>query len=559
MLLGEETLGHFELGGFDPDAAESVSDSLTTLLARPWLERSWLFRAQPRDASTSTTPITRLDVDLSTNGHKMSPTDAGYPDVSGTPNVLQFPQAIITPYSQSFGLGRKLWGVAETVSGAIVIDDTKGTRRNLLIEDWVGRDLQVYVGPRGGPQSAFGLVARLLSRQISAPNRWTLALTTDDYSFVFDDDLQTITYAGTGGLEGGSEIAGQVKPLPIGFMRQVEPVPVDAANRIYQVCDGGIQSIGSVDHKGVALVFDADYADIITATPAAGEYATSLATGYIRLGSDPSGVITCSSVEGYKDGPDGYVDDVAGITKLLTTHFGRLDINADLDGTGFTQLATDFPATMGYYFDRPFTVRQALAEFHRSAQSYAWLRPEKALTVGRITDPDLVATPDWKADAGRDDLHLEPWELLPFEIPVGRVFVGYRRYARRLSETDIDSSVTSIATRKDLGQEYRWAKSENTALLGQMESAQELRIVTNLDLEADAQALADEIRDLRSTFRQLGTFSFRKGLIARGIGHVVELTDDRLPVSPKKFIVLDVENEAAGAQGDDTVVLTVFG
>lgn len=571
-IIGDGPIGEFELGGFDIADAFSEADALESLLSSPWLEREWLFRAQPRDADTSTDPPTLLNVDLSTSGHQMFPVDAGYPDVDGVLNVLQLAEAVILPYSLAFGLEGQLWGVVSTTVGDIVIDDSRDAKiitetggsevplRSLADEDWIGRNVDVHVGPRRGRQSQFGKVAVLNSRQISY-DRSTLTVIVDDYSFIFGRPLQTNFFAGTGGLEGTAEIEGRPKPLVLGKVRQCEPILVDGvttpSNPIYQIHDGSIQSISSVDVAGLALVFDADVADITTATPAAGEFSTSLATGYVMLGAKPDGVVTCSEVEGHNSSSFGYVETVGGLTKLLAVTFAGLDETAELDAVAFNAIELSFDAIMGGYFTAPVTIRDALIVFQNSALTTLWLRPEKVLTIRRITDPS-AATADFALDAGRDDIAHDPWEVLPFEIPIGRVFVGYRRYSRRLSDTEVDASV-SLTVRRDLSQEYRFATAEDLPTFVQIEDAREIVILTNLDDVADAQTIADEQLALRKGLRSLATFSLRSGLIKRGMGDVLELTDDRLPTSPKRFVVLDVVNEAAHAGAADVITVVCFG
>jgi hypothetical protein len=552
MLHGEAPHGDLPHGDMDLSTSLSIADALDALLEKPWLARSWWLRAKPRDASTATTPPTLLDVDLSTDGHKTYPADA---------EEIQLDEAIIVPYSVSFGLDG-LWGVASMDLGEIVIGNPRGERTSLLDEDWVGRQADVYVGPRGGLMIQFARVAQLLSGQIQW-QRPTITLQVYDHSFLFDRKVQDSSfYAGTGGLEGGAEIEGNPKPLLFGQLRQLEPTLVDGTNRIYQIHDGQMQSVDAVRDQGIALAFDADVADITTATPGAGEYATSLATGYIKLGSTPIGTVT-GDFKGHNSSSYGYVDDVAGLTKLLAVDYAGLTDPGELDLVAFTALEAH-TATMGHWTGtQSQTVRDVLSIFHQAAASWVWLQPNKVLTVGRITDPD-AATVDFSLtvstdeDNPRDDLREEPWEVQPWEIPVGRVLVGYRRYFRTMSDSELAGAVPE-ATRKDYAEEYRFAKAEDAAVFVQTPDAAEITILTQLDSSADAQALADEQLALRKVSRRLGRFAPRTGLIKRGIGDVFSLTDDRLPTSPKKWVIVGVENAAEREGTADEITWECFG
>lgn len=543
-LLGEAPLGELPLGDFDDAYSESIADALTELLEKPWLDRSWWLRAKPRDASTSTDPPTTIDVDLSTDGHRTFPTD---------PEEFQLPKAIVEPYDVTVRLSG-LWGVAEMDFGEITLGNPDGDLTHLTGEDWVGRQADVYVGPRGGVQVQFARVGRLLSRGIGW-GRGTISIPVDDYSFLFDRQVQTNSYAGTGGLEGGDDIKGRPKPLLFGIERQIEPVPVDPANHVYQVHDGSFDALPLAEDGKSALSFDADVADITTATPSPGEYSTSLATGYIKLGEAPEKVLTVTA-QGHDSSAYGYVEDFAGLVKLLTVVYAGLSDPGELDGVAFASVATH-TAAMGHWTGmEPHTVRDVLALFCQYAGGWVWLRPDKLLTTGRTSDP-ASATADVELQIG-DDVHFEPWQMDPYETPVGRVRVGYRRYSRTLSDTEVLGAV-SEAVRKDAGEEYRYAKAEDDPTFVQTSEAQEITILTNLDQEADAQALADEQLALRKTQRLFGTIAPRAGLIKRGIGTVASITDDRLPASPKKFLVLGFVNRAAASGSGDRIEWEVFG
>ena len=59
--------------------------------------------------------------------------------------------------------------------------------------------------------------------------------------------------------------------------------------------------------------------------------------------------------------------------------------------------------------------------------------------------------------------------------------------------------------------------------------------------------------------RVLATFSSARGLIKRGIGDVLELTDERLPTSPKRFVILGAQNRAETSGSEDQIVWRCFG
>ena len=562
-LYGLAPYGSLPYAGFT--SPFSVADATEGLLTQPRLGRSWWVVAFPRDESTSTDPPTLIDLHLSTDGHKMKVTDAGLDLTSGL-TVVQLDQAVIVPYGLTFGLSGKIWGQVGVSSGRIVLSNAQGNRTDITGHDWFGRQVDVYVGPRDGDQIQFAKVAQLLSRGVSHDES-TIDLPVDDHGALFDRPLQTNTYLGTGGLEGGSEIKGRVKPRPFGPVEQMEPILVDSVNRIYQVGDGEINAIGGIDDQAVPLTFTGfDVADIeaipAPQEPAAGEFTTSLVQGLLKLGSNPDGVITCNGVEGYVSPTFGYVDTIADLVTVLVVDFAGLLDPGELDSVAFTALELH-TTKIGHLFDsKGETIRSALKVFHDSALSFGWLKPNKVYTVGRIVDPDTV-TPTFTVDASDDELRMQPWKVNTWEVVKFKITVGYRPYFKTLTDTDIDTSVvTDLATRLDLGKRYRFVESDasdGADVLVQTPQAQEVTILTSVHEEVDAQALADEQFALRKVPRRIGTFSPQVGLLLRGIGDTMRLVDDRLVDSPKNWTVIGVRNRAEQSEQADEVVLDCFG
>lgn len=141
----------------------------------------------------------------------------------------------------------------------------------------------------------------------------SLSITANVDTSGFSKNVLTGSYAGTGGVEGGSDIKNRLKPLILGYARNVEPVLINADYSIYQFSAyGPIEGVTGLFERGSAFgspVADyADYAALLAATIPAGQWGTCLAQGLIRLGAPAYGVIT-GDVKGYK---------VAGSTPRLT-------------------------------------------------------------------------------------------------------------------------------------------------------------------------------------------------------------------------------------------------
>jgi hypothetical protein len=137
-------------------------------------------------------------------------------------------------------------------------------------------------------------------------------------------DLQTTAnnlYTGAGGTEGSTGLEGVAKPRVFGFVRNMQPVLIDAANRVYQLHDGAVQQIVAVRDSGLDLVLHADvssYASLVVESPGAGKYASYKGGGFIKLHDDP--IFLTSDVRGETDG--GYVSTASHVAAQILRVIG---------------------------------------------------------------------------------------------------------------------------------------------------------------------------------------------------------------------------------------------
>lgn len=129
----------------------------------------------------------------------------------------------------------------------------------------------------------------------------------------FDKKVLTLEYKGTAGDEGGMDLKNRVKPLVIGRAKNVEPVPVDVNNSVYQFSGyGPIEEVTSLFERasdfGSSVGDFSSYSTLVAQAIPPGRWATCLAEGLIRLGAPPAGVIT-GNVRGHA---------INGVTPRLT-------------------------------------------------------------------------------------------------------------------------------------------------------------------------------------------------------------------------------------------------
>lgn len=169
--------------------------------------------------------------------------------------------------------------------------------------DWAAAPARFWtVDPATGTRTLVfdGLVERITN----AGEALTVELRVDTEPFV--QNALTLTYAGTGGIEGPTDLTGKVKPLLLGRCFNVEPALINATDNVYQVSAYGlIEAVTTLYERGSAFgasIGDyANYAALVAAAIPPGGWATCLASGLIRLGAPAYGVIT-ADVDGDKPG-----------------------------------------------------------------------------------------------------------------------------------------------------------------------------------------------------------------------------------------------------------------
>ena len=174
---------------------------------------------------------------------------------------------------------------------------------------WAGAEVEIWAGEAGE-----GWPWRQVFRgQVSNYRRQGQVLTLTAEVGFEDKDLLTRKYAGTGGAEGDPDLIGKMKPLVLGWAKNVEPLLINAVDSVYQLSAyGAIEAVTTLYERGsdfgTVLANHATYAALVAATIPPGKWATCLAEGLIRLGAPAFGVIT-ADLKGHA---------IAGVTPRLS-------------------------------------------------------------------------------------------------------------------------------------------------------------------------------------------------------------------------------------------------
>lgn len=360
-----------------------------------------------------------------------------------------------------------------------------------------------------------------------------------------------------GSLEGDASLVGTPKPIALGIKRQVSPKLVDPQRRVYQLHDGSMFAIDAVKDGGDPYIFGADVSDIYATTPAAGSYNTCLAKGLFRLGSSPVGVVTCD-IRGDNSAPLGYVDDLSNIHRKVVTKYGG-QTDGDLNLGTYVTLGSKATADIGFYFDSEINVDAVLDEIMKKGGS-GWWTPDRVgrVSVGRVDnpatlEPDLTVTLDDLVDPKKGGT----FKRSPVGVRIGQVVLGYRRYNTKLSEDQVATSL-SLATRLDLGQEYRFVTSPpNPNMTGDVDT---MTVYTEIDDPVAAQAEADRLYDLWKVDRATLRVTMDQGVLSYFIGTVFNVLINRYDMTTgKKMIVFGIAEDMGQYGATDRLEPALFG
>lgn len=361
----------------------------------------------------------------------------------------------------------------------------------------------------------------------------TSALTVNlrDNSYKLQVPFQPNVYAGTGDLEGGSDLAGKTKPRALGYVQNVTAALVMVSQRIYQVNDGPVRAISAVYDRGVALTSFGDFntlASLLAASVPGGAYATCLALGVLRLETEPSGTVT-ADVEG--DVTGGTFAASAGQIVLRAVLTAGLKDAKDIYAPAFDQVAAIQAADLGYFAEAGGvdTVADVVDRIMSSVGGWAVFRRNGKFEIGILTPP--IGTPAWRFDQSnvfegsldRDNL---PSDLDP--VP-WRYRVGWGR--NWTVQSDLDGNVTA-AHRSFAAEQIRYAEVTSAAVKLDHPLAKEFEAPESFfRLEVDATAEAVRLSALYRLSPSL--YSFDGGMVpfALNLGELIKITFPRFDLS----------------------------
>lgn len=413
-----------------------------------------------------------------------------------------------------------------------------------------GRDVRVLYGPAmPSAYSDFGVVASVLG------TGWETAegisrLNVRDRGYSLDLPLQSNLYDGTGGAEGGAELAGKPKPLAFGKCLNVSPPLVDATLLTYQLHDGVISAVDAVYDRGAALTFGAnraDYATLASTAPSAGHYDTCLSAGFIRLGSSPAGLIT-ADVRG--DATGSYASTLDTIALRLIK--GRAGISAAVvNDAGFTAAAA-VGGVMGVYISPNETPTTADVLNRLMGAAAAWWSSTRD---GLITAGIVAAPEDQAATFFLDEYRILMIEPEAPPVPRWRQRVAYQPNWTPQT-TDIASGVTDARKQFLAGPARIVTWFDSQIRIRHRNALDPAPLASLYDSSTDAQALADYLGSLFGPDRGVWRLTLKRYGYTLDLGQIGRVTYPRLGLSGGRNVAIIGIREDADR---DETTLRVWG
>ncbi|HEV7337012.1 MAG TPA: hypothetical protein VGO06_13655 [Bosea sp. (in: a-proteobacteria)] len=487
------------------------------------------------------------------------PTDrlANTPFYGTLQKALRFDRSILS--GRGIGEITAGWGELELINAEADYD--------ALIDRYAidGRRVVVRVGADGASYDQF----RTLFDGTAAD--WDveediLRVSIRDNSYKLEVPASPSLYAGTGGTEGGEDLKGKRKPRAFGQCGNVSPPAEIPAELIYRVNDGPIHAVSAVYDRAVALAFASDFASIAALRAAttgafgsgaaieAGEYATCLADGYIRLGGSPVGTVTCDLMGDKAGGV--YVDSTADIVERLLIQTAGLQAGTELSQPSFDGLNADQPNAIGYWMPAGSeeTVAAVASRLMTAAGGWGGFRRNGRFEVHQFKYPGGIPS----ARYNRIDIVEIKRERLPADLSPTpwRWRVGWGRNWTVQTDVDGQSGVTPARV-AFLREEVRLAEASSATIRADRPLGKDIEPIEAFFVaESAAQAEASRLLDLYGRSSALYRISMKAQAFIHDIGDVIEVTYSRWDLGAGRLLrIVSISEDT----DENTVEIVGFG
>lgn len=447
-------------------------------------------------------------------------------------------------------------GQSKVAFGTIELVNIDGGLDYLLPYSFDKRQFRLLVGDPSQPYSAFTVALRGTMEQAELSYR-SISIILRDRQAELNLLLCKKRYGGSNvlplGEDGTADILGAAVPRLYGTVYNIEPVLCNTSKLIYQVHDGAINDVPAAYDAGLALSKGADYtsiSDMETTAPTAGQYRVYKTGGYFRLGSSPTGQLSCDA----QNGATVANRTTAQILKQLALDMGIL--NADINAADVTALDAASAAECGLFVRDDTTGLAAMDLLAPSAGAYFGFDRLGKFRMAQLTIPGGTSVlsvdsamvididRDRSGDANRG-------------IPAYRVTVNYAKNFT-VQTTGLAGAV-SDARRNLLKKSNQQQKAEDASVATKYLSSPEMTRDTCLVAAADAASEAARLLAIFKLRRDIFKIKIQldvSSIAALDLGSVVSVTSNRFGLSGGKLLrILGIDTDYAG----NAATLTLWG
>lgn len=322
-------------------------------------------------------------------------------------------------------------GEAGSTVGTIVLNNRSQRLDDWLQNQWADQAVRILSAPAGSAYSSYVTEFTGIARNPSAT--WNqVSLTVGSILERARVPLCKDSYTGGGSAEGPTTLRNVRKPVALGKVINVEPIPVDPANLIYQWHGHGpTQGVTAVYSSGNPLGASignvADYAALVALTVPPGRYAACNAEGLIKIGA-PIQKLTLDG-EGCNDG--GRANTHGDIIRRMLTKYAGFSAG-DVDGTSLTALNTAVPGDAQLWAQSDVNVLDIVIDMMASLHGYVKAAPDGSVEFGLIRYG--ASSVDLSANALTQDTN---FSRLPIQQPFHKTELGYARVWSVHSDTEV--------------------------------------------------------------------------------------------------------------------------
>lgn len=460
--------------------------------------------------------------------------------------------------SRSCFQDQRTFGRTQIGFGDMTLVNNDGALDYLLNYSFAGRSIHIRLGTvlanSGGVPSWVTVLRGTMEQAELSWQRVTFRVRDRQQDLA--KPLQQTRYAGNStSLEGGADLEGKPKPIVFGKVLNVSPPQTDTTRRIYQVHNASaLQSLDAVYDRGATLTAGAAYAsqaDMETNAPAAGQYRVwnSAAGCFFRLGSAPSGLVTCDATQGAATSnrtPAQLFSAILTAAGVASSDISSADITA-LDAVAAYESGVYCP------HDREVSPLELMDELCSSVGAWYGTDATGVFRIGQIVlptgaDVGVIRTPDIigiERVASRDP---------GVGVPAWKIKLGYQKVYS--VQTDLGTGVTD-ARKSFVSSQYRRAEASDAAVKEANATSPELEFNTVLHSKANASSEASRRLAIYNARRDMYEVTVRVDASLASvldIGKIVTLEVPRFGMnSGKKFLIIGLRTNMRGYLFDLTL------